>query len=35
MTGFIIGLFVGGMIGFLLCAMLTVAKRADEDQPSQ
>lgn len=35
MIGFIIGLFVGGAGGFFLCALLTVGKRADENQPSQ
>lgn len=30
MIGFIIGIFVGAPAGFLLCAILTTGKRADD-----
>ena len=30
MVGFFIGLFVGGIIGYFFCALLTMAKRYEE-----
>lgn len=35
MTGFIIGIFIGAPAGFFLAALLTVGKRADENQSPQ
>lgn len=35
MTGFLIGIFIGAPVCFFLAALLTVGKRADENQSSQ